>query len=70
VPRNREGRGFAWTAAGFILAVIGFGVLLYEIWSTATIPLNDVTFAGMGIAGAGIAVGAIGIDRGETRAAR
>ena len=65
-----ERRGFAWTAAGFILAISGFAVLLYEIWSMLTIPLTMSPSAGMGIAGAGIAIGAIGIDRGESRSTK
>jgi tellurite resistance protein TehA-like permease len=51
-------------AAGFILALVGFVVILYEVWTTATIPLNDYTYLGVALAGVGIALGAVGIDRG------
>lgn len=56
--------GFHWVAAGFILALLGFAIVLWSIWTSATIPLNTTTFTGVGIAGFGIAVGAIGLDRG------
>jgi hypothetical protein len=59
-----ERKGFHWVAAGFILALAGFAVILWSIWSTGTIPLNTTTFSGVGVAGLGIAVGAIGLDRG------
>jgi hypothetical protein len=64
---GREGRGFTWVAAGFVLALAGFGIILYAIWTTQTIPLNTLTLSGVGVAGGGIALGAIGIDRGERR---
>jgi hypothetical protein len=50
-------------AAGFVLAIMGFGLILYEIWATATIPLNDVTFIGIALGGLGVGLGAIGMDR-------
>lgn len=62
---SRSGTGFVWLATGFVLALAGFSTVLYEIWTTATIPLNDYTLIGIGIAGVGIAFGAIGLDRGE-----
>jgi hypothetical protein len=50
-------------ALGFVLAIAGFAIILYEIWTTATIPLNTITYVGIGVAGVGIAAGAIGLDR-------
>jgi hypothetical protein len=50
-------------AIGFVLAIVGFGIILWEIWTTASIPLNTVTFIGIGVAGVGVAAGAIGLDR-------
>jgi hypothetical protein len=60
-----EGRrgGFGPLAAGFILAVIGFAGILYEIWTTASIPLNTVTYTFVVVAGAGVALGLVGFDR-------
>lgn len=57
-------RAYGAIAAGFILVLVGFVLIFYEIWATATIPLNDYVFAGIAIAGVGVAVGAVGIDRG------
>lgn len=57
-------RGYGAIAAGFVLVLFGFVLILYEIWSTATIPINNYTLAGVGIAGVGVAVGAVGLDRG------
>ncbi len=62
-----NGTGFGLLAAGFVLAAVGFGLILWEIWSTATIPLNEVTFAGIAAAGLGLGAGAVGIDRHVTR---
>jgi hypothetical protein len=63
-----KGQAFGITAVGFVLAIVGFAIVVYEAWVTATIPLNDITFTGVGLAGVGIAAGAIGLDRGiETK---
>jgi hypothetical protein len=62
--RGAMGRGFSALAVGFIVTLVGFVVIIYEIWTTSTIPLNDYTFAGIALAGIGIAVGAVGLDRG------
>jgi hypothetical protein len=59
-----EKRGYGAIAAGFVLVLFGFVLILYEIWSTATIPINNYTLAGVAIAGIGVAVGAVGLDRG------
>lgn len=50
-------------ALGFIVAGVGFLTVLYEAWTTATIPLNDYTFLGIGVAGIGVAIFGVGADR-------
>lgn len=54
-------------AAGFILTIVGFLLILYAVWTSGTIPLNNLTFAGVGVSGIGIAIGAIGLDRGYVK---
>jgi hypothetical protein len=64
----REGsRGWAAATIGFILALSGLGVIIYEMFtvSPTSLPLNNVTFAGAAIAAAGFAVFAIGFERGR-----
>ncbi|MCI4360084.1 MAG: hypothetical protein L3J91_00110 [Thermoplasmata archaeon] len=56
-------------AIGFVFALGGFAIILYAIWTSQSIPLNTLTLTGVGVAGFGVATGAIGLDRGE-RAAR
>ena len=57
-------RGFGALLAGFVLTAIGFVIIFYEVWITTTIPLNMYTFAGIGAAGIGVALAAVGADRG------
>jgi hypothetical protein len=57
-------KGYAAIAAGFVLAVVGFALIVYEVVIGGVLPLNDYTYVGGTILGVGIAVGAIGLDRG------
>jgi hypothetical protein len=59
-----KGRGYGAIAAGFALVLVGLGLFVYAVWSTGTIPLNDYTYGAIGLAGVGIALGAVGLDRG------
>lgn len=63
-------RGYGAIAAGFVLILGGFGLIFLEIWQTATIPLNDYVLAGIGLAGLGVGLGAVGLDRGVVSTGR
>jgi predicted tellurium resistance membrane protein TerC len=66
--RERRGHGYGALAAGFVLVVVGFALILYEMWvASASFPLNTYTYVGIFIAGLGVAFAAIGFDRGERR---
>jgi hypothetical protein len=63
-----RGKGYGAIAAGFVLLLVGFGVLIYELWTagvnTTTLESNYYVWAGGLLAALGIAVGAVGLDRG------
>ena len=64
--RRGASRGWGWSVAGITLAIVGFAIVLFAIWTAnpVSIPLNNTTFAGAGIAAVGVAAAAIGLDRG------
>ena len=64
---SKARRGWGALVAGLILTIAGAGVIIYSVWTTGTLPLNDTTFIGAGVFGVGAAAGAIGIDRGEKK---
>lgn len=63
---SRKGsRGWGASIVGFVLTIAGFGVIIYVMFTSTSvaIPLNTTTFAGIGVAGVGIALAAIGFER-------
>ena len=65
--RGREAaRGWWATTVGILAALAGFAVIIWVVATTSPggLPLNTVTFTGIGLAGIGIATTAIGLDRG------
>ena len=63
---EKAARGWGASVAGFVLAIAGLAVVLWAIWSSnpVSIPLNSTTFTGAGLLAVGLALAAIGFDRG------
>jgi hypothetical protein len=62
MPTGR--RGYGAIAVGFVLVIFGMALFVYTVWTTGTVPLNDYTYVAVSAAGVGVAIGAIGLDRG------
>ncbi|HEV2317956.1 MAG TPA: hypothetical protein VGV89_10355 [Thermoplasmata archaeon] len=62
-------RGWGAAVAGFVITIVGVTVVLWAIWTSnpVAIPLNTTTYTGAGIAAVGVALAAIGFDRGAPR---
>lgn len=62
----RASRGWGAATAGVILAVVGFGIVLWGVLQSGTIaiPLNATTLTGAGFAAVGVGLAAIGAERG------
>jgi hypothetical protein len=67
-----KGRGAArgWWAStfGYVLTIVGVAVILYNVITVGgvtSIPANTVTYAGVGVVVFGVALAAVGIERGR-----